>query len=537
MLQPTSQSDGIIGRTIDNKYKIVGRLGSGGMGTVYCAERLQIGDIVALKLMNTAQVTTHQAVERFRREAQAAAKLKHPNAVAIYDFGESSEGLFYLVMELAEGQNLRQILKQQVPLSPPVIAEIFNQVCAALDAAHQNNIVHRDIKPDNIVVNATANGLTVKVLDFGIAKLRDLSANATNLTETGSVLGTPYYMSPEQCLGEEIDHRSDIYSLGVVLYEAVTGILPFNSTISSAVVVQHVTQPPPYPRSINLHISPAVEAVILHAMEKRREARPQTAGALAREFMAAVQGISFNTPTINPAITGNAPPIPTIGAINATTSPPYFTPANTTQTPRANNSRTLMIVLAIAIVALVTAGLGIWLNFLKKTDSSDVNGKQISKETPGSSSSATTNSTPNTTPKKSSPQINPPIQTNIPAAKDEVAQTLNDWTDALRAHDLNAHMNYFADTLEIYHNRRNVSVNTVRADLNRAFSRYAKLNMQLSNVNISIDSTGESAFVNLQKNWNFENYAETKNFSGSVQQTLWLRKFGNRWLITGMKDS
>src|SRR5262249_45135758 len=156
------------------------------------------------------------------------------------------------------------ILKQQSPLSLPVIAEILKQTCAALDAAHHNHIVHRDIKPDNIVVHAPSAGLQVKVLDFGIAKLRDVSVTATNLTETGSVLGTPYYMSPEQCLGEEIGHRSDIYSLGVVLYEAVTGILPFNSTVSSAVVVQHVTQLPPRPRSINLTLSPAVEAVILH---------------------------------------------------------------------------------------------------------------------------------------------------------------------------------------------------------------------------------------------------------------------------------
>src|SRR5205085_6423060 len=139
----------------------------------------------------------------------------------------------------------------------------------------------------NIVVAATPEGLSVKVLDFGIAKLRDLAATASNLTQTGSVVGTPHYMSPEQCLGEELDHRSDIYSLGIVLYEALTGIAPFNSPTSAAVVVQQVTQLPPPLRSINLTISPAVEAVVLHALEKRREARPQTAGALAQELSAA----------------------------------------------------------------------------------------------------------------------------------------------------------------------------------------------------------------------------------------------------------
>src|SRR5262249_29827489 len=125
---------------------------------------------------------------------------------------------------------------------------------------------------------------------------------------------------------------------------------------------------------------------------------------------------------------------------------------------------------------------------------------------------------------------------NLTVAKDEVAQTLNAWVEALRGHDLDAHMSYFADTLDIYHHKRNISINTVRADLNRAFSHYSKLNMQMSNVQIGIDSTGESAVVNLQKSWNFTNYADTKNFSGSVQQTIWLRKFGNRWLVTGLKD-
>ncbi len=546
---PMTQSDGLSGRIIDKKYKIVGKLGSGGMGTVYRAERLQIGDLVALKLMNTAHVENQQAIDRFRREAQAAAKLKHPNAVAIYDFGESADGLFYLVMELAEGESLRQILKQQTPLAPSFLADILAQVCAALDAAHQNHIVHRDIKPDNIVVHRTANGLTVKVLDFGIAKLRDLSANDKNLTEAGSVLGTPYYMSPEQCLGEELDHRSDIYSLGVMLYEAVTGILPFNSTAPSAVVVQHVTQPPPNPRSVNPNVSPAIETVILHAMEKRREARPQNAGALAREFTAAVRGLAFNTPATTPvfagaapSITGATPLVPTVATVHPMTLPTYPAYTGNPQPPRATNSRTLAIILTVAVVAVIAAGVGIWWNLPKQTVSSEVS-KPTTTETPGSSSTPSANSAATTPPKRPTmPPDNPSVTPNIPAAnttaaKEEVTQTLNNWVEALRDHDLNAHINYYADTLDIYHGKRNVSVNTVRADLNRAFSRYAKMDMQLSNVNISIDATGEAAQVNLQKSWNFGNYDDPKNFTGSVRQTIWLRKFGARWLITGLKDA
>ena len=278
------------GQTIDRKYRLDALIGFGGMGNVYRASRLLIGDQVAIKILHSAHVSDPQAGERFRREAQAAARLKHPNAVSIYDFGVTNDGLVYLVMELVEGQNLRQIIKQQGPLAPATVSEITNQVCSALQVAHQHNVVHRDLKPDNIMVNVTISGLRVKVLDFGIAKLRDLAAS--NLTVAGNVMGTPHYMSPEQCLGEEIDSRSDLYSLGVVMYQMLTGSLPFNSPTTTAVVMQHVNKEPPSLRSINLSVSPAVEAVVLHALKKRREDRPQTADALARELGAAVNAIA-----------------------------------------------------------------------------------------------------------------------------------------------------------------------------------------------------------------------------------------------------
>jgi serine/threonine-protein kinase len=280
----------VIGRTIEGKYRIEAKLGAGGMGAVYRAHRMLIGDEVAVKILHPQHVSEPQATERFRREAQAAARLKHANAVSIYDFGVTSDGLVYLVMELVEGQSLREIIKQQGPLTQSAAAEVINQVCAALDEAHRQQIVHRDLKPDNIVVKPMLNGLRVKVLDFGIAKLRDMAAS--NLTQTGSVMGTPHYMSPEQCLGEELDSRSDIYSLGIVLYEMLIGVVPFNSPTSTAVVVQHVNQTPPSLRAMNLSISPAVETVVLHALAKKREDRPQSAAALASELNAAVSAVS-----------------------------------------------------------------------------------------------------------------------------------------------------------------------------------------------------------------------------------------------------
>jgi tetratricopeptide (TPR) repeat protein/tRNA A-37 threonylcarbamoyl transferase component Bud32 len=382
--------DPLIGLTIDGKYRVDALLGQGGMGRVYRATRPLIGDTVAVKILSPEQVGDNIAVERFRREAQAAARLRHPNAVSIYDFGVSDEGLVYLVMEMVEGQSLRAVIKQQGPLTPNAASEIFNQVCSALDEAHKQNIIHRDIKPDNIIVNANATGLRVKVLDFGIAKLRDLAPSATNLTQTGSVVGTPHYMSPEQCLGEELDHRSDIYSLGVVLYESLTGILPFNSPTSAAVVVQQVTQQPPPLRSINLSISQPVEAVVLHALQKRREDRPQTACNLAQELSAAVQGLGYAASgAVTGAITASAMPAnnggglaPTVqmsvAAIPSGSMTPQSLPLPSgthasqwpaAEAPAASKGKRMAIAICLAAAAIIAVAVVVFLNLssTKKT--------------------------------------------------------------------------------------------------------------------------------------------------------------------------
>ena len=239
---------------------------------------------MAIKVLHSDLVGDQMAIERFRREARAAARLKHANAVDIHDFAVSSSGLVYIVMELVDGKSLGALIKNQDPLDPSFVAEILYKVCSALDEAHRQNIVHRDLKPDNILVTRARSGVDVKVLDFGIAKLRDLSPGSNTLTGKGTIVGTPLYMSPEQCMGEEIDRRSDIYSLGVVLYEMLTGVVPFDSPTPTAIIVQHVTVAPQPLRQINRELSPGIERAVMRALEKRREDRPQTAGELAAEF-------------------------------------------------------------------------------------------------------------------------------------------------------------------------------------------------------------------------------------------------------------
>ncbi|MEP7340927.1 MAG: serine/threonine-protein kinase [Acidobacteriota bacterium] len=278
----------LIGHVIDGKYRLDALLGAGGMGQVYSATRLHIGDVVAVKLLQPQLAADTQMLERFRREAQAAARLKHPNVVTIHDFGRAREGWLYLVMELIEGGSLRALLARQGALAPVLAAEIIAQICAAVDEAHGRGIVHRDLKPDNVIVTQTTRGLHVKVLDFGIARWRDLAAGAGTLTASGAVLGTPQYMSPEQCLGEEVDGRADIYSLGVMLYEMLAGSAPFNAPTPSAMIAQQLHYQPPPMSGANTQVPPAVEAVVRSALEKDPAARPQTAGELARQLTGAL---------------------------------------------------------------------------------------------------------------------------------------------------------------------------------------------------------------------------------------------------------
>ncbi len=361
------QPDVLTGLMLDQKYRLDSILGVGGTGTVYLAQRLLIGDSAAVKVLHPNQTGHPKAVERFRREAQIAARLRHENVVNVYDFGVSKDGLVYFVMEMAEGVSLRQMIVQQGKFTEAQAARIISQVCAAMDAAHRQGVVHRDLKPENILVHTTPQGLQVKVLDFGISTQREVFDH--KLTQTGGVIGTPHYMSPEQCKGEEIDGRSDIYSLGIVLFEMLTGFVPFNSKTPTAIVVQQVNQAPPPLREINPEISPAVEAVVLRALAKRPEARPQTAGELARELNGAVNHV---TPTpLSPAI--SAPASVSSEAALPTAKPKFDkAPAKT----GSNGKRALLMVAALLLLT-VGVSAGVWRYWQKGESEPLVSDNQI----------------------------------------------------------------------------------------------------------------------------------------------------------------
>lgn len=276
-----------VGILLDDKYRLEEKVGEGGMGTVYRATHIQMENTVAVKILRPDLASDQTAVERFRREARSTAQIRHPNAVAVTDFGVTRDaGIAYLVMEFLEGEDLRHKIKQKRRLDLEETALILSQTCSAVSAAHFRGIIHRDLKPDNIWLIKTEEGVEhVKVLDFGIAKLK--ASTDVSLTQ-GAIIGTPYYMSPEQCRGEELDPGSDVYSLGVILYEMLTGRVPFDGSNPLAVVLKHSTEHPRRLRELRPDIPEQVERVVLRALEKKREDRQTSAVQLAQEFEAAL---------------------------------------------------------------------------------------------------------------------------------------------------------------------------------------------------------------------------------------------------------
>lgn len=271
----------IIGKTIANRYEIISKTGVGGMATVYMAKDIVLNRKVAVKVLKDEFITDEEFVRRFNSEAQAAASLTHPNIVSIYDVGNEGD-IYYIVMELVRGKTLKQIITEEGALPWKWSVNIAMQIASALETAHKNNIVHRDIKPHNIII--TEDGVA-KVTDFGIAK----AVSNSTITAFGTTIGSVHYFSPEQAKGGYTDAKSDIYSLGVVMYEMLTGKVPFDSDTSVSVALKHMQENPVPPMEINDNIPKAVNDIILKAMEKEPMARYQTATAMLRDLSRALK--------------------------------------------------------------------------------------------------------------------------------------------------------------------------------------------------------------------------------------------------------
>src|ERR1700754_4911068 len=261
---------------IDGRYRALRRLGAGGMAEVWCAEDEVLGRQVAVKLMGGRFAEDPEFHERFRREAQAAAGMQHPNIVAIYDRSEW-DGTPYIAMELVDGKTLKELVVERGPLPPDVAVGLIEQVLRALGYAHKRGIVHRDIKPQNVLIDREG---VAKVADFGIAR-----AGNSQMTQTGAIVGTVQYISPEQAQGLPVDLRTDLYSAGIVLYELLTGQVPFEGEAPVSIALKQVSERPVPPSQMRPGVPPALEAVVLRALEKDPARRFQS----AEEFIAALE--------------------------------------------------------------------------------------------------------------------------------------------------------------------------------------------------------------------------------------------------------
>ncbi len=277
----------LIGRTFNDKYRIVSELGSGSMGTVYLGEHIGLKKRVAVKVLHKDLQVGDESLRRFQREGIAAGQFNHPNAIQIFDFDESKTGVFYLAMEFVEGRTLKELIRTEGKLPPAEAADLARQILAVLAEAHRQGIVHRDLKPENIMVVDSATGeRTIKVLDFGLSKLLDQPIEASMQTQIGRILGTPLYMSPEQCTGDDVDHRSDIYSVGLILYEMLTGEPPFTGETVGEILRKHTQQPAPSMGDTHarLDVPADLDEIVLKALEKDRETRFQSASQMIEEL-------------------------------------------------------------------------------------------------------------------------------------------------------------------------------------------------------------------------------------------------------------
>ncbi len=327
----------LVGKEIAGRYRLLSKLGEGGMGAVYKAEQISLKRACAVKLLKGDVASTELMLRRFDAEAKAVAALSHPSTVNIYDFGQDTDGTFFIAMEYVEGRSLREVIHTESPLPSRRALSIASQVAASLSDAHSHNIIHRDLKPDNVMLSTRGRQKdVVRVLDFGIAKLRDEGrATQAAMTQAGDMLGTPQYMAPEQIRAEQIDGRTDVYALGCMLYEMLTGRMPFEGATVLAILSKHLTETPvaPSQRRTDLQIPPQIDQLVMSAVAKDPNARPATMelfgeqiSALLAQFPAESGQGTAQVSTPMSAVHGVAGPTLATGPGPAFVAPAAFPP-------------------------------------------------------------------------------------------------------------------------------------------------------------------------------------------------------------------
>lgn len=504
------------------RYEIHSHLGSGGMGEVYLARDSQLGRMVAVKVLPAEAASDLERMNRFIQEAKAASALNHPNIITIYEISRET-AIRFIATEFIEGQTLRQRMTGQ-PLTTIEVLEISIQVASALTAAHAAGIVHRDIKPENIMLRSDG---YVKLLDFGLAKLTEqyfpsADGQATTLqmvkTGTGVVLGTVYYMSPEQARALSVDGRTDVWSLGVVLYEMLSGSLPFQGATATDIVVSIVQKEAPSLIARSGDLPSELQRIVKKALRKERENRYQTIADMLVDLRSLKQDLEFEGRSAAVVSTNSEKNLKSLettefGPANTGTLEPLRTDSHAQDTigrikPRKGK---LMVILAGASLLAVVA-------VFKMMPSS-----RLSESETTSPSSSTAGYTPNV--------VDEAGPFDPVAVKKEINDFLQSWAASFAGHDLDAHMSSYAETLDTYNDRNNVSASQVRAERLRELEEYSNISLELNSIRITLDS-GSRAIAIFDKTWGFYG---NKRYTGSARQEVWLNKINGRWLITGEK--
>jgi serine/threonine protein kinase len=549
-------------RLIIDKYRLDTLLARGGMGVIYVGTHLELERPVAIKLLLPNFDTEGQALERFRREARAIARIKHPNIVDIYDYGVLPEGEAYIVMELAQGETLHQHLKQMGRLSSAAALEIARQIAEGMDAAHSNGVVHRDLKPSNIVLATESDGrLRVKIVDFGIAKItQQLSSDDATLTATGTLVGTPRYMSPEQCAGTEVDARSDIYSLGILLYEMLAGRPPFEGDTPVALALKHIHEPPPPITDQRNDVPPLLAQLVAETLLTNPAERPQSAREVAQRLAqliavsngpAADQGHHGYASAVEPAVQPTRVFSPATQRIPAS-QPIVVKLADETQLRRRRPAP----LFALVAIALITGVIGIWSTTRRPHAEQQV---QLTSPTPAPTQVRLAQQ-PRATPKAKptdSPQAEleeeqqppkPPSQgdkveadtdsptaSEVPAqARAELSGALGAWVEATNSGDIKKQMSLYNPHLAAFYLKRDVPNTEVQAEKKRLFERASKIDVYASEPQITISRDGRTAATRFRKRYSIEGTDESRQ--GEVVQELRWVKTENGWKIISERD-